>query len=170
MRIACISGSFREKSFNSALLRAARACAPKTVEFVDVDFRTVPLFNRDVETAGFPDAVLSAAEVIRKADGVLIATPEYNRSIPGVLKNFIDWMSRSATEDIWVEKPAAIIGASTGQLGTAVAQYDLKRVLAHLGARVMGSPEFFLNKAALLHNSVLFLSHILSSNLEVCGF
>lgn len=136
-----IAGSLRQGSHNRALLAAAaRDLAPEGMIIEIADIAGVPLYNDDDRAAGYPDAVQSLREQIAAADGVLIATPEYNYSVPGVLKNAIDWASRPP-EQPFDGKPVAILGASPGRLGTARAQYHLRQVFIFLNAMVMNKPE-----------------------------
>ncbi len=143
--LLAISGSLRKGSYNSALIRAWKALAPEgvAVEIITADeVRALPLYDQDMEDA-YPESITAMKERIKKADGVIISTPEYNRSIPGVLKNFIDWTSRPYGQSAWVGKPVFVTGATGGAIGTALAQYALKQVLAYLDARVPGQPEFY---------------------------
>ena len=146
MNILAFSGSLRKDSFNTALLDAFVAAAPEDVSIERADISTLPLFNEDAEAA-FPQAAADLKAKIRAADGLLIATPEYNRSIPGVLKNAIDWTSRPYGDNAWDGKPVYVIGASIGPVSAAIAQYDLKKVMLYLNAHVLGQPEFHLGLA-----------------------
>jgi chromate reductase, NAD(P)H dehydrogenase (quinone) len=138
MRILGISGSLRSGSFNSGLLRAAQESAPHGVELELYDgLADLPPYDQDVQDHDPPEAVLDLRERIAAADAVLVATPEYNGSIPGVLKNAIDWASRPFPDNALRGKPVAIVGASTGSYGTLWAQADLRRVLGIVGARVL---------------------------------
>jgi chromate reductase len=141
-RILGISGSLREGSFNSALLRAGAEQAPEGVKVEIASIDGIPLFNQDVEKKGIPGIVTELAEAIRAADGLWIATPEYNYSVPGVLKNAIDWVSR-VEDQPFKGKPIAIMGASMGRLGTARSQYHLRQVMVFVEALVMNKPEIF---------------------------
>jgi chromate reductase len=158
MKIVGISGSLRMGSFNSALLRAAQAVAPEDMEIEIASIADLPPYNADVQAEGFPVAVERLVERIRQADGVLIATPEYNYSIPGVLKNAIDWVSR-ADDQPFNGKPVAIMGASRGFLGTARAQYHLRQVFVFLNALVMNRPEVFVGTAHDKHDEAGNLTH-----------
>jgi chromate reductase len=139
MRVLGISGSLRRDSHNSALLRAAAERLPAGVELVDFErLREIPPYDADVEAEqGAPEAVAELREAIRAADAVLVATPEYNHSIPGVLKNALDWASRPAGESALMGKPAAAIGASTGMFGAVWAQAEVRKVLGAMGGRVV---------------------------------
>jgi len=144
--ITAISGSVRKGSYNTALIRAARQLAPEGVIIARAEIYDIPLYNADLQAEGFPDSVGKLAATIHAADGVLIATPEYNYSIPGVLKNTIDWLSRLENQP-FAGKPIALMGASGGALGTARAQYHLRQVFVFLDGRVMNRPEVFVGTA-----------------------
>ena len=140
MRVLGISGSLRRGSLNSALLRAAAERLPAGVELVEFDrLREIPPYDADLEEGGAPapDAVAALREAMREADAVLVATPEYNHSIPGVLKNALDWASRPAGKSALNGTPAAVIGASTGMFGAVWAQAETRKVLSALGGRVV---------------------------------
>jgi len=138
MRVLGISGSLRRDSLNSALLRAAAERLPAGAELVEFQhLREIPLYDEDLELAGTPEAVGELREAMREADAVLIATPEYNHSIPGVLKNALDWASRPAGQSALSGTPAAAIGASTGMFGAVWAQAETRKVLGALGGRVI---------------------------------
>jgi chromate reductase, NAD(P)H dehydrogenase (quinone) len=147
MRILGIAGSLRESSYNRALLRAARELLPEGVELVEHDLRDLPFYDGDVEAAGDPDSVVAFKEAIREADALLIATPEYNRGVPGVLKNAIDWASRPPLGSPLTGKPVAIMGASTGRGGTARAQEQLRSALEFSRANVLEQPEVLVPEA-----------------------
>jgi chromate reductase len=137
MRVLGISGSLREGGHNTRLLRVAAGLLPPGAELEIYDgLGDVPPFNEDVEHAPGA-AVLALKEAIAKADAVLISTPEYNHSIPGVLKNALDWVSRPMSENPMRGKPALVIGASTGMFGAVWAQAETRKVLGALGARVL---------------------------------
>ena len=129
MRLLGLAGSFREGSFNRGLLRAAAELTPEGVELVEFDLRGLPFYDGDLEAAGDPESVTDLKEAIRDADGLVIATPEYNRGLPAVLKNAIDWASRPALASPLAGKPVAIMGATTGFGGTARAQQQLREAL-----------------------------------------
>jgi chromate reductase len=140
MRILAISGSLREGSFNSALVRASAELAPPGVEIVSlVGLDLVPPYHQDMDEEGTapPEAVRLLREQIEHADALFFATPEYNGSVPGVLKNAIDWASARHRGSSFRNKTAAIAGASTGAFGGIWAQQDLRRVLGIAGARVV---------------------------------
>jgi chromate reductase, NAD(P)H dehydrogenase (quinone) len=138
MRILGISGSLRRGSLNSALLRAAAERLPAGAELVEFErLREIPPFDEDVEAGPAPDAVRELREAMRAADAVLIATPEYNHSLPGQLKNALDWASRPAGKSALSGKPAAAIGASKSMFGGVWAQAELRKVLAAMDGRVI---------------------------------
>jgi len=149
MNILVISGSLRAGSYNTALAKAFKALAPAGVsaEVLDpAELGALPLFNQDME-ASFPEAVTKLKDSIKAADAIIVATPEYNRSIPGPLKNFVDWTSRPYGDAAWKGKHVFIAGATGGIVGTALAQYALKQVMLYLDALVIGQPEFYLSGA-----------------------
>ena len=138
IRILGIAGSLRRRSFNRGLLRAAQAVAPGGVEIDVFDLSDVPLYNED--SAGPPEPVAALQTAVRDADALLIATPEYNTSMSGVLKNAIDWASRPYPNHGLRDKPVALMGASGGRFGTARAQSDVRSVLTALGCYVLPKP------------------------------
>ncbi|OGG64038.1 hypothetical protein A3C18_00850 [Candidatus Kaiserbacteria bacterium RIFCSPHIGHO2_02_FULL_54_11b] len=144
MNILVIYGSLREKSLNKALARALGKNPPEgmTIELAGVG--DLPLYNNDMEPT-FPKVATDYKVKIRSVDGIIIVTPEYNRSIPGALKNMFDWTSRPYGDNAWKGKLVGVVGAASGNIGTALAQYDVKKVLAYLDAHIMGQPEFYLN-------------------------
>ena len=147
IRILGIAGSLRRESYNRAALRAAIELTPPgaTVESFELD--GIPPFNQD-EEGHPPPAVVEMKRRVREADAVLIVTPEYNYSIPGVLKNAIDWGSRPYGDSAWAGKPAAIMGASVGAIGTARAQYHLRQVFVFLNMFPLNQPEVMIGSAA----------------------
>ncbi|HSV47850.1 MAG TPA: NADPH-dependent FMN reductase [Ramlibacter sp.] len=144
--IVGISGSLRAASFNSMALGLAGQLLPDGVALDIIDWRSVPPFDADMLATGFPAEVMAVRERVRRADGVLIATPEYNFSLPGMLKNLLDWLSRGDDQPL-SGKPIAIVSAATGPLGGARVQYDLRRVLLFVNAMVMPKPEVFIGQA-----------------------
>ncbi len=144
--LVAISGSLRKASYNSALIRTFKERAPEGVTIEILEIGNLALYDQDLET-DFPQVVTNLKNKIKSADGVLIATPEYNRGIPGPLKNALDWTGRPYGDSAWNEKPVYVTGASGGNIGTALAQYSLKQVLGYLNARVPGQPEFYLGSA-----------------------
>jgi chromate reductase, NAD(P)H dehydrogenase (quinone) len=139
MRILAVSGSLRAGSHNTSLLRAAAEAAPEGVE-VELweGIGDLPIYDQDLEGTDLPDAVHRLREDWAAADAILFATPEYNGSVPGGLKNAIDWASRPVRESALTNKNVAVIGASTGQFGAMWAQADLRKILGVTGARVVG--------------------------------
>ncbi len=146
-KILGICGSLRKASFNRAALNAARKLVPPgaTLEIFDLD--GIPVFNQDNEQSP-PPRVVELKEKVRAAGAILFATPEYNYSISGALKNAIDWGSRPYGQSAWKGKPVAIMGASAGILGTARAQYHLRQCFVFLDMPVVNLPEVFIGGAA----------------------
>ena len=138
IKIVGMVGSLRRGSLNRALLEAARDVAPEGMEVTIIPLNEVPLYNQDVEQEeGFPPAVVAMREAIAAADGLILATPEYNGSISGVLKNAIDWASRGG---LMGKKPVATMGGSPGALGATKAQEHLRQICLHLGMYVLSRP------------------------------
>jgi chromate reductase len=162
MRILAVSGSLREGSYNTSLLRAALEAAPDGVELeLWEGLAELPLYDEDLETDDEPESVRRLRDDWGAADAILFATPEYNGSVPGGLKNAVDWASRPRLEGVLRSKPVAVVGASTGQFGALWAQQDLKRILGIAGARVVGTEipvarahERFDNEGRLLDGEV----------------
>ncbi len=146
LRILGICGSLRKHSYNALLLRAYAEWAPPDTTIETAHIEEIPSYNEDVRQVGFPPPVGRLRDQIQRADALLIVTPEYNYSIPGVLKNAIDWASRPPDQP-FNEKPIAISGASTSMLGSARAQYDLRRCCVYLNAFVLNQPEVMVAKA-----------------------
>ena len=143
-RIAVVVGSLRKDSFNRRLAEAIARLAPAEFSFETLEIGDLPLYNQDHD--GQPsDAVKRLKAGIAAAQGLLFVTPEYNRSIPGVLKNAIDHASRPYGQNAWARKPAGVIGASVGAIGTALAQQHLRNILAHLDVPTLGQPEAFIH-------------------------
>jgi chromate reductase len=139
MRILAVSGSLRADSHNTSLLRAAAEAAPEGVEVeLWAGLGDLPLYDQDLEGADLPDAVHRLREDWASADAILFATPEYNGSVPGGLKNAVDWASRPVRESALTNQTVAVVGASTGQFGAMWAQADLRNILGVAGARVVG--------------------------------
>jgi chromate reductase len=147
VKILGIAGSLREGSYNRGLLRAARELLPQDVDFVEFDIRSLPFYDGDVEAAGDPEPVVALKDAIREADALLIATPEYNRGVPGGLKNAVDWASRPPLGSPLAGKPVALMGASTGRGGTALAQQQLREALEFPRAVVLDEPQVFVPEA-----------------------
>lgn len=143
-----IAGSLRRGSYNRALLWAARELAPEDMEIRIFDgMAEIPLFNQDVEAEGDPEPVQALKRAIAEADALLIATPEYNHGVPGVLKNAIDWASRPAHSSVLSGKPAALFGASPGITGTARAQSQLRQAFVFTNTPVLPQPEILVYRA-----------------------
>jgi len=145
-KIIAISGSIRAQSFNTGLIKALPELVPEgfSVEYADISL--LPLFNPDVEPT-FPQEAQTLKDQIESADAIVFATPEYNRSIPGALKNAIDWASRPWGKNSFVGKPVLVMGASTGPIATAVAQQELKKIMLYLDAKLVGQPELYVGMA-----------------------
>lgn len=141
MQLVFMSGSLRQASFNTAFLRALAERVPENCEVVWADIGSLPLFNQDDEAAEAKPAVRQLRDMVAKADGVVISSPEYNHSIPGVLKNAIDWLSRPPGKSVWKGKPVMLAGASPSFVGTARAQQHLKQVFTAVQARLFIAPE-----------------------------
>ncbi|HJV71344.1 NAD(P)H-dependent oxidoreductase [Ideonella sp.] len=144
MRIAILVGSIRADSFNLQLARAIAQLGPPDWVYEHIDIHELPLYNQDHDGA-MPPVALRLKQRIESADGLLFVTPEYNRSIPGVLKNAIDIASRPYGKNSFAGKPAGVIGTSIGAIGTAVAQSHLRGVLAYLDVPVLGQPEAYIH-------------------------
>ncbi len=141
------AGSLRQASYNRGLIRAAVQLAPAGVTIIVHELADIPLYNQDVEDAGEPTSVLSFKAAIRAADALLVATPEYNHGVPGVLKNAFDWASRPRVTSPLRDKPMAVLGASTGRGSTARAQAQLRETAVFTGACVMPIPELLIGSA-----------------------
>jgi chromate reductase len=151
MKILGISGSLRRGSYNHALLGEAAERLPAGAELVEFEgLGEIPPYDADLEQAETPAAVAELRQAMRDADALLVATPEYNHSIPGVLKNALDWASRPAGQSALMGRPAAVIGASTGMFGAVWAQAETRKVLGALGGRVVEA-ELPVARAAELH-------------------
>ena len=147
IRILGIAGSLRRKSYNRAALRAAQKLVPANAELETFDLDGIPVFSEDDERTP-PPKVIELKKGIREADAILLVTPEYNYSIPGGLKNAIDWASRPYGDNAWAGKPVALMGASVGRLGTARAQYHLRQVFVFLNMLAVNQPEVMIGNAA----------------------
>ena len=147
VRVIGIAGSLRAGSFNRALLRAATELAPEGMEIRTFDIAPIPLYNGDVEEKGDPEPVTALKAAIREADALLVATPEYNYGVPGVLKNAIDWASRPPDKTPLRGKPAAIMGATIGAHGTVRAQLQLRQAFLFTGTHALLSPEVLVTRA-----------------------
>lgn len=147
MKVAAFTGSLRKGSFNHGLLLAALELAPQGMEIEILDVGQLPLFNQDLEM-NLPKVVADFKDKVKASDAVLIATPEYNYSIPGVLKNALDWGSRPYGNNSFDDKPAAIMGASGGMTATARAQYHLRQTFVFLNVHALNRPEVMVPTAA----------------------
>jgi chromate reductase len=149
LKLIGICGSLRRGSFNAALLRAAEGLMPAGVEFTIDTIRGIPLYDGDVEAEGVPLPVAALKDVIAAADGLLLATPEYNNSVPGVLKNAIDWLSRPAADipRVFGGKPVALMGASPGAFGTLMGQNAWLPVFRTLGAQLWSGGRLMVPRA-----------------------
>jgi len=153
MRVLGIAGSLRRDSYNHALMREAAERLPVGVELVEFQrLAEIPPYDADLEQLETPAAVAELREAMREADAVLVATPEYNHSIPGVLKNALDWASRPAGQSALNGTPTAVIGASTGMFGAVWAQAETRKVLGALGGRVLEA-ELPVARAAELYKA-----------------
>src|SRR5512140_3216109 len=147
MKILGIPGSLRKASFNRMALNAANSLLPAGAQLEVFNLDGIPVFNQDQDTAP-PARVVEFKKAIRAADAILICTPEYNYSVPGVLKNAIDWASRPYGDSAWKGKPVAVMGASIGNLGTARAQYHLRQCFVFLDMPAVNQPEVMIGAAA----------------------
>ena len=174
-KVCGIAGSLRADSYNRALLRAARDLARPTLDIEVFDtLAEVPMFNADVEAEGDPSSVTALKEAIRRADGLLLVTPEYNAGVSGPMKNAVDWASRryEGGASVLRGKPTAVMGATPGLLATARAQANLRVSLANTGAVVMDHPQVHVMQAGQLtvhDDSRKFLSNMLTAFGEWIG-
>ncbi len=147
-KVVTICGSLRKGSFNHAVMKTLPSLAPPELTFSEApSFADIPTYNIDIQNAGIPAGVTAWADAIRAADGVIIVSPEYNWSVPGGLKNAIDWVSK--LKDVpFKDKPVALQSASAGQMGGGRMQYHLRMVLTSIDAQMFGKPEIFINFAA----------------------
>lgn len=152
LTILGIAGSLRKGSYNRAALRAAKSLAPEGAVVEIFELNAIPPFNQD-EEANAPAAVRELKARVRAADAILIVTPEYNYSIPGVLKNAIDWVSRPYGDSSWDGKPVAVMGASMGTLGSSRAQYHLRQCFVFLNMHPVNLPEVMIPNAQNLFDS-----------------
>jgi chromate reductase len=143
-RVGVLIGSLSRESINRLLAKALQRVAPSEFEFFEIEYSGLPLYNRDSDE-DYPQVARDFKEAVRSADAILFVTPEYNRSIPGALKNAIDWGSRPYGDNAWSDMPTGVIGASMGQIGTAVGQQSLRATLSYLNARQMTSPEAYIH-------------------------
>ncbi len=157
LKVLGICGSLRKKSFNMAALRAAGDHLPPGMSLKIISLADLPMFNQDVLDAGMPEPVKRFRTEVAQADGVLISSPEYNFSVPAVLKNAIDWASRPPDQP-WQDKPIAIFSVSPGPMGGARVQYDLRRILGQIWGHVLPRPEVFIGNAAAKFDADLRLT------------
>jgi len=141
------AGSLRSGSYNRALLRTAKDLAPLSLQIMICELDGIPLYNEDVEAAGAPPSVVRLREAVRESDALLIATPEYNHGVPGVLKNTIDWLSRPPRNNALNGKIAAVMGASLGMTGTARGQAQLRQALGATNTYALLQPEVLVAQA-----------------------
>jgi chromate reductase, NAD(P)H dehydrogenase (quinone) len=141
--IAVVVGSLRRESFNRQLAQAVISLAPADFTFEFIDIGSLPLYSQDYD-ADYPEVAKHLKQRVEAANGLLFVTPEYNRSMPGVLKNALDWASRPWGTNSWRGKPGAVLGTSVGATGTALAQQHLRNVLAYLDVPTLGQPEMFI--------------------------
>ena len=142
IEILTLVGGISRKSLNKKLFAAIKELAPQQLVLRTFDISKLPHFSQDLEDDP-PDSVIKFKDLIRESDAVLLITPEYNRSFPGVLKNALDWGSRPYGQNLWDKKPAGVMGATISSVGTFGAQHHLRQVLAYLNVSVMGQPEFY---------------------------
>ncbi len=147
LSVLAFAGSLRKGSYNKALLRNARELAPDSLEISIFDLEGIPLYNADLEAKGDPERVTEFKNAIQSADGVLIATPEYNHGVPAVSKNAVDWASRPPKNAPLNEKPVGIMGASPGQTGTARGQSQLRQAFEFTNSFCMPQPEIMVYRA-----------------------
>ena len=148
IKILAFAGSLRRDSYNKALINTAKELAPDKVDVEIFDLSGIPLFNQDEESS-MPEKVRIFKKKIEEADAILIATPEYNRSVPGVLKNAIDWASRPRGNNSFNDKPVAVMGATGGQvIGTYGAQAHLMNIFSYLNMHVLEKPQLFIAGAS----------------------
>lgn len=173
--IGYIVGSLSSTSINRTLSSALIKLAPENLTFTEIPIRSLPLYSQDYD-ADYPPEGTALKQAIKSADGILIVSPEYNRSIPGSLKNAIDWASRPKGTNSFARKPTGVIGASTGAIGTAVMQSHMRGVLSFLNAPQLHSPEvyltfkpeFFKAEGTITNDSLRkFLEHYMH---EYCAF
>jgi chromate reductase len=146
-KVIVFSGSLRKESYNRLLLNKLVSIAPANISVDIFDISPIPLYNEDVEFSDYPPPVTEFKNRIKMADGLIIVTPEYNYSIPGVLKNALDWASRPPADIPFTSKPGAIMGTSISQFGSLRSQLHLRQVLFALGVRLMNTPEIYVPKA-----------------------
>ena len=158
IEVAAVVGSLRRHSFNRSLLQSAMLVQPEQMHIYEVPIDDLPFFNEDLERQGDPPPVRKLKEQFGRADAILVITPEYSYSIPGVLKNALDWASRPANRSVLRGKPAAIMGASAGRSGTMRAQLHLRQIFVQIGAVPMPGPELYVTFAQDKFNALGELS------------
>ena len=141
LELVAIAGSLRTNSYNRGLVRALPELSPGTLRYTVLDWSALPIYNGDLERDGLPEEVLRLQRAILESDGVVIASPEYNHGVPGPLKNMIDWMSRGPMPHAFFGVPVALLGASSGVIGTTRSQSMLRQTFAALNAPVMPFPQ-----------------------------
>lgn len=148
LRLVTLCGSLRAASYNRSLIRVLPELAPKALKFEELEWDHLPVYNGDLETDGMPPKIVrELQERIRASDGVVIATPEYNHSVPGGLKNALDWLSRGPAPHAFYQVPTAILGASDGTIGTTRAQAILRQTLATLNSPTLPFPQVLVANA-----------------------
>ena len=147
LRVAVLVGSLRKASVNRRMAHALAKAAPQSLKLEIVEIGDLPLYNEDLEKGATPAAWTAFRDRVKGADAVLFVTPEYNYSIPGVLKNAIDWCARPYGDSAWKGKPVAVMGASVGILGTARAQYHLRQTFIYLDMHPLNLPEVMIGSA-----------------------
>jgi chromate reductase len=157
LRVLGICGSLRKKSFNMAALRAAGELMPPGMTLHITSIADLPMYNQDVLDAGMPEPVKRFRTEVAQADGVLIASPEYNFSVTAPLKNAIDWASRPP-DQVWQDKPIAIFSCTGGPVGGARVQYDLRKILSQIWGLVLPRPEVFIGNSASKFDAELRLT------------
>jgi chromate reductase len=158
MNVAAIVGSLRRGSYNRGLLQSAMLVEPDGMRIYEVSIDELPFYNEDLERAGDPPAVRTFKQALERADALLICTPEYSYSIPGVLKNALDWASRPSGRSVLRRMPAAIMGASVGRSGTMRAQLHLRQIFVQIGVIPLPGPEVYVTFSPDKFNSLGELS------------
>lgn len=159
LNICGVAGSLRHDSYNRSLLATARELAPDGMRISAHTLHGIPVYDGDLERQEIPASVVALAEAVRSADGLLIVSPEYNHGIPGVLKNAIDWLSRDSVGNPFPGMPATVMGVSSGAIGTARGQIQIRQVLLTLGAIVMPAPEVLVGPARERFDEQRLLHH-----------
>lgn len=156
-KILALVGGISKNSINRKLFHAIKDITPENIEFSEFDISLLPFFSQDLE-GDLPSIVRDLKSQVETADAIFFVTPEYNRSIPGVLKNAIDWASRPYGKSVWRGKKAAIVGMTPGKIGTAAAQQHLRLILSALGVFVLPLPEIYLIESETLNDKGEFVS------------